>query len=302
MDKTLIIILGPTGIGKTNTAVRIARQLNTEIISADSRQIFRELHIGTAVPSPEELRMVKHHFIQTHSIQEYYNASRFESDILALLDELFRQKDYVVMTGGSMLYIDAVCKGIDELPDVDPELRESLIQIWKNEGLENLRLRLKKLDPVYYSHADLKNPKRILHALEICLMTGKPYSSFRLNETKKRPFKILKIGLNCDREILYGRINNRVDKMIEKGLVEEAKKVYQLKHLNSLNTVGYKEIFAALDGKVNLEEAIVQIKNNTRKYARKQLTWFRRDKSIKWFEPEQDDQILHFIKSEIKNG
>ncbi|MBN2773436.1 MAG: tRNA (adenosine(37)-N6)-dimethylallyltransferase MiaA [Prolixibacteraceae bacterium] len=302
MDKTLIIILGPTGIGKTNTAVRIARQLNTEIISADSRQIFRELHIGTAVPSPEELGMVKHHFIQTHSIQEYYNASRFESDILALLDELFRQKDYVVMTGGSMLYIDAVCKGIDELPDVDPELRESLIQIWKNEGLENLRLRLKKLDPVYYSHADLKNPKRILHALEICLMTGKPYSSFRLNETKKRPFKILKIGLNCDREILYGRINNRVDKMIEKGLVEEAKKVYQLKHLNSLNTVGYKEIFAALDGKVNLEEAIVQIKNNTRKYARKQLTWFRRDKSIKWFEPEQDDQILHFIKSEIKNG
>lgn len=302
MAKTLIVILGPTGVGKTKTAIEVARFFRTEIISADSRQVYKELSIGTAVPSVSELEQARHHFIHAFSIRDYYNASRFETDVLNLLEELFQQKSMVLMVGGSMLYLDAVCKGIDDLPTVDIALRESLIRDLETEGLENMRLRLKKLDPDYYRQADLKNPKRILHALEICLMTGKPYSSLRSNTVKKRPFRIIKAGLNCSREALYDRINKRVDKMVEDGLIEEARKVYPLKHLNALNTVGYKELFAHFDGKITRDEAIQQIKNNTRKYARKQLTWFRKDKSVRWFEPGEENKVIHYIKSEIENG
>jgi len=302
MAKTLIVILGPTGVGKTKTAIEVARFFRTEIISADSRQVYKELSIGTAVPSVSELEQARHHFIHAFSIRDYYNASRFETDVLNLLEELFQQKSMVLMVGGSMLYLDAVCKGIDDLPTVDIALRESLIRYLETEGLENMRLRLKKLDPDYYRQADLKNPKRILHALEICLMTGKPYSSLRSNTVKKRPFRIIKAGLNCSREALYDRINKRVDKMVEDGLIEEARKVYPLKHLNALNTVGYKELFAHFDGKITRDEAIQQIKNNTRKYARKQLTWFRKDKSVRWFEPGEENKVIHYIKSEIENG
>ena len=302
MAKTLIVILGPTGVGKTKTAIEVARFFRTEIISADSRQVYKELSIGTAVPSVSELEQARHHFIHAFSIRDYYNASRFETDVLNLLEELFQQKSMVLMVGGSMLYLDAVCKGIDDLPTVDIALRESLIRDLETEGLENMRLRLKKLDPDYYRQADLKNPKRILHALEICLMTGKPYSSLRSNTVKKRPFRIIKAGLNCSREALYDRINKRVDKMVEDGLIEEARKVYPLKHLNALDTVGYKELFAHFDGKITRDEAIQQIKNNTRKYARKQLTWFRKDKSVRWFEPGEENKVIHYIKSEIENG
>lgn len=301
MQKTLIVITGPTGIGKTSVAIEVAKFFDTEIISCDSRQVYLELYIGTAIPDPEQLEAVKHYFIHTHSIQEYYNASMFETDVLMLLDKLFSRKNLMVMAGGSMLYIEAVCKGIDDLPDVDTGLRNELIEKWKQEGLANLRLQLKKLDPDYYTATDLKNPKRILRALEVCLMTGKPYSSFRSDSVKKRPFGIIKIGLNCEREILYDRINRRVDKMIADGLIDEARKVYPFKNLNALNTVGYKELFAWFDGHIDKEEAIRQIKANSRKYARKQLTWFRNDKSIHWFEPDQTEKIIHFIKKEIKN-
>jgi tRNA dimethylallyltransferase len=298
-QKTLVVILGPTGVGKSHAALRVADYFHTEIISADSRQIFRELHIGTATPSAEDLRRVKHHFIGSRSITGYYNASMYEAAVLDLLDDLFQKHTIVVMTGGSMLYLDAVCKGIDALPSVDPELRASLLATWKTEGLANLRLRLKKLDPRYYREVDLKNPKRILHALEICLMTGKPYSSLRSGTEKKRPFHIFKVGLNCNRQVLYEKINLRTDRMIHAGLIDEARHLYPQKHLNALNTVGYKELFAFFDGTISREEAIEQIKNNTRKYARKQLTWFRRDPSIHWFEPDRDQEIIECIKKEV---
>jgi len=303
MDKkTLVVILGPTGVGKSKTALRVADSFQTEIISADSRQIFRELRIGTATPPEQELRQIKHHFIGFRSVTEYYNASMFETDVLHLLEKLFKKLNIVVMTGGSMMYIDAICKGIDELPPVDPELRESLIATWKTEGLENLRLRLKRLDPEYYRKVDLKNPKRILHALEICIMTGKPYSFYRSDTEKERPFHILKAGLNCDRKVLYDKINQRTDQMIRAGLIEEARHLYPKKLLNALNTVGYKELFSFFDGTISLEEAIQQIKNNTRKYARKQLTWFSKDPSIRWFEPGREQDIIAYIEKEVQHG
>lgn len=301
MEKTLVVISGPTGIGKTKVAIEVADFFKAEIISADSRQIYRELSIGTAVPSKEELAKITHHFIQTRSVCDYYNASQYETEVMELLNQLFQKHGLVVLAGGSMMYIDAVCKGIDDLPTVDTELRQTLIQSFKTGGLGPLRAQLKKLDPDYYAVADLKNPKRILHALEICLMTGKPYSSFRSETIKKRPFAIVKIGLNCHREILYARINQRVGEMIANGLIDEARSVYHLKHLNALNTVGYRELFAFFDGKITLEQAIEQIKNNSHKYARKQLTWFRNDKSITWFEPEQSTEIIRFIKKTTGN-
>jgi tRNA dimethylallyltransferase len=291
----LVVILGPTGVGKTNAAIEVARQFNSEILSADSRQIYRELRIGTAIPSPCELAVVKHHFIQTRSVCEEYNASQYETEAHNFLEKYFQNHEIAVLVGGSMMYIDALCKGIDDLPDIDKELRNSLINRFETEGLENLRLELKKLDPAYYASADLKNPKRILHALEICLMTGKPYSSFRTETQKQRSFQIIKIGLNCNREILYSRIDQRVDRMIEEGLVEEARSVYHLKHQNALKTVGYKELFSFFEGNTSLDQAIEQIKFNTHKYARKQLTWFRRDTEIRWFEPEQLQQIIEYI-------
>ena len=244
MQKYLIVLTGPTGIGKTGVGIKIAQHFNTEIVSSDSRQIFKELTIGTAVPGQNELTALKHHFIQTHTIEENYNASRFENDALDVINYLFKKHDLILLVGGSMLYIDAVCNGIDVMPDADPEIRKSLKDKFENEGLESLRFLLKKLDPDYYNSVDLKNPNRIIHALEICIMTGKPYSSFRSNPKKNRSFSIIKIGLNCDRKALHYRINLRVDQMIDAGLETEARNLYHLKHLNALNTVGYRELFA----------------------------------------------------------
>jgi tRNA dimethylallyltransferase len=297
MAKTLIIVTGPTAIGKTRIAIETAKFFHTEIVSADSRQIYRELSIGTAVPSPEELAEIKHHFIHSHSILENYNASRYETEAIGLLENLFNIYDAVVMTGGSMLYIDAVCSGIDTMPDVDTELRDNLKTRLKEEGIESLRLQLKKLDPVYYSRVDLKNPARIVHALEISLMTGKPYSSFRTSPKKERPFTIIKIGLDCGRTELHRRINRRVDQMLEAGLEDEARKVYPLKNLNALNTVGYREFFASFSGEISKEKAIERIKRNTRRYARKQLTWFRKDPEINWFHPDEPEKIIEFLKN-----
>ena len=299
MSKTLVVITGPTGIGKTEVSINVARHFNTEIVSADSRQIFKELCIGTAVPSKQELAAVKHHFIQSHSVEENYNASRYETEALQLINELFQQKNILLLVGGSMLYIDAICKGIDIMPDADPEIRASLKKQLEEEGLESLRLQLKKLDPDYYMSVDLKNPNRIIHALEISIQTGKPYSSFRSNTAKKRPFKIVKIALNGDRQMLHDRINLRVDKMMEAGLEAEARSVYHKKHMNSLNTVGYQELFAYFDGEISRDKALELIKRNSRRYARKQITWFRRDEEVKWFEPNETKEIIDWIESQI---
>lgn len=299
MQKYLIVLTGPTGIGKTEVGIKIAKHFNTEIISSDSRQIFKELTIGTAVPGTIELTAVKHHFIQTHSIEENYNASRFENDTLDVINSIFKKNDVVLMVGGSMLYIDAVCNGIDIMPDVDPEIRKSLKDKFENEGLESLRFQLKKLDPDYYNSVDLKNPNRLIHALEICIMTGKPYSSFRSNPKKYRSFSIIKIGLNCDRNVLHNQINLRVDQMIVAGLESEARNLYHLKHLNALNTVGYRELFSFFAGEITREKAIELIKRNSRRYARKQLIWFRNDTEMNWFEPSQANEIITFIENRI---
>jgi tRNA dimethylallyltransferase len=296
-NRYLIVILGPTGVGKTKVSIELAKKLNIEIISADSRQIYKELSIGTAIPSENELGEVKHHFIQCKSIYDYYNASMFEFEALELLDRLFRRYDHVLMVGGSGLYINAVCDGIDDLPSADPELRKYLLEKYEKEGIESIRKQLKLLDPEYYSTVDLKNHKRILKAIEVSLTTGKSYSSFLKHRKKERPFNTIKIGLTIERDELYKRINNRIDRMIEDGLPDEAAKYYKDRHLNSLNTVGYKELFDYFDNKITLEQAIELIKRNSRNYARKQLTWFRKDKDIKWFSPECTEQIIEFITS-----
>ena len=300
MPKTLVVITGPTGIGKTEVSIKVARHFNAEIVSADSRQIFKELNIGTAVPSTEELAAIPHHFIQSHSVEENYNASRYETEALELIDKLFQQKEVLLLVGGSMLYIDAICKGIDSMPDADREVRAALKKQLEEEGLESLRLQLKTLDPEYYKKVDLKNPNRIIHALEISIQTGKPYSSFRSDTPKKRPFQIIKIALNCDRQVLHNRINLRVDKMMEAGLETESRSVYHKKQLNSLNTVGYQELFAYFDGEISREKAIELIKRNSRRYARKQITWFRRDETVKWFEPTNTEEIIEWIDTQIK--
>jgi len=295
--KSLIVILGPTGIGKTDLSIDIAKEFETEIISSDSRQIYKELKIGTAVPTDEQLKKVKHHFIGNKSIYDYYNASMFEFEVLEVLNELFSDLDYVVMTGGSGMYINAVCDGIDDLPTIDQKLREDLINQHKEEGIESLRLQLKMLDPESYSKVDLKNPKRILKALEVSIQTGKPYSSFLSESKKKRDFNIIKVGLQRDRDELYERINLRVDQMIEDGLIDEAKRFYKDRHLNSLNTVGYKELFEFFDEKTTREKAIELIKRNSRHYAKRQISWFSRDKEIVWFNPDNKERIIEFIKS-----
>jgi tRNA dimethylallyltransferase len=301
-NKYLVIILGPTASGKTDTAIQVAEIFNTEIISADSRQLYKELKKGTAVPDESQLKKIRHHLIGTISVHDYYNASMYEQDVLKVLGSLYIEKDIVVMVGGSGMYIDVVCHGIDDLPAIDPVVRETLVQRIKNEGIQSIRLELKKLDPEYYSRTDLKNPKRILKALEVYYMTGTPYSAFLSGPKKERPFKIIKIGLNPDRTELYERINTRIDSMIEKGLVEEAKSFYGIKDCNALNTVGYKEIFEYLDGKMTLDQSVTLIKKNTRRYARRQLTWFRRDNEITWFKPEEIDNIIHHIKQETEKG
>ncbi|MHA7112118.1 tRNA (adenosine(37)-N6)-dimethylallyltransferase MiaA [Sunxiuqinia elliptica] len=299
MNKALIVVQGPTGIGKSHLSIQLAKHFNTEIISSDSRQLFKELSIGTAVPSPDELSQVPHHLIHSHSIHDDYNASRFETEALELIEQLFSSRNQLIMAGGSMLYVDAVCKGIDFQPDVDPVIRESLVNDWQEKGIEHLRLKLKQLDETYYQQVDLKNPKRLIRALEVCLMTGKPYSSFRKETIKERPFKIIKVGLNMDREALYDRINQRVDQMIAEGLEDEARKIYPFRHLNSLNTVGYKELFAHFDEAISLEKAIELIKRNTRRYARKQLTWLRKDEHINWFHPDNLDEIITFTEHQL---
>ncbi len=299
MHKYLIVLTGPTGIGKTGIGIKIAQHFKTEIVSSDSRQIFKELIIGTAVPEVEELALVKHHFIQTQSINENYNASRYETEALDVIDSLLKKHNLVLLVGGSMLYIDAVCNGIDIMPDADPEIRKSLKYKLEKEGIESLRIQLKKLDPEHYKIVDLKNPNRLIHALEISILTGKPFSTFLTNPRKARPFSIIKIGLNCDRAELHRKINIRVDKMIATGLETEARNLYSQKHLNALNTVGYRELFEYFDNIISREKAIELIKRNTRRYARKQLTWFRNDTEMNWFEPSQTSEIITFIENRI---
>lgn len=299
---TLIIVLGPTGVGKSDISIQLAKHFHSEIISADSRQFFRELSIGTAVPSSEDLEMVSHHFIQTKSIHDYYNVSEYETEALQLISELFVRVNPIFLTGGSMLYVDTICNGIDDIPTVDPEIRNDVINWYEKNGIEALRERLLEIDPEYYQIADLNNPKRLLHAVEIHQMTGMPFTSFRKKTVKERPFRMIKIGINQDRKVLYERINQRVLKMMDAGLLEEAKAVYPCRKLNSLNTVGYKELFSFLDGDCSLDEAIDLIQRNTRKYARKQLTWFRRDQHIKWFEPDQIQEIIEFVDSKMSEN
>ena len=284
MEKKLIIILGPTAVGKTEYSLQMAEKLHTEILSCDSRQMFREMKIGTAAPTEEEMKRVPHHFVGHLSIHDYYSCGKFEIDALAKCNELFQKHDTLIMTGGSMLYIDAICKGIDDVPNIDEELRSSLWKRFETEGIENLQKELRLLDPEYYATVDPKNGKRIIHALEICLQTGKPYSSIRKNSKKERPFTIEKIGITRPREELYERINLRVEKMFEEGLLEEARSLYPYRELNALNTVGYKELFEYFDGNWTLDYAKQMIQQNTRHYAKKQITWFKRDPEIIWKE------------------
>ena len=296
---TLIVLLGPTGVGKTELSLRVASHVGSHIISADYRQLYKELVIGTAAPTAEQLARIKHYFVGTLSLTDYYNASQFEEEVLLCLENLFQSTSNVVMTGGSMMYIDAVCNGIDELPTVSQEIRTNLMKRFEVEGLDPIREDLKRLDPQHYNEVDLNNYKRVIHALEICLMTGRPYSELRTNTKKTRPFRIIKIGLTRDREELCDRINARVDQMMRDGLLEEARHVYPYKHLNSLNTVGYKEMFNYLDGEWPLDFAIEKIKRNSRVYARKQMTWFKRDKEINWFHPDNIEGILTFLDEQL---
>lgn len=296
--KTLIVLIGPTGVGKTDLSIKIAEKYNSPIISADSRQLYSELKIGTAAPAEEYLKRVKHYFVGTLKLTDYYSAAQYESDVISLLEELFKGNDTILLTGGSMMYIDAICKGIDDIPTVDNDTRRMMMEKYEKEGLERLCAELKLLDPEYYSIVDLKNPKRVIHALEICYMTGKTYTSFRTGNKKQRPFDIIKIGLCREREELYERINRRVDIMINDGLVDEVKSVYQYRNLNSLNTVGYKEIIQYLDGNCTLDFAIEKIKQDSRIYSRKQMTWFKRDNEITWFHPDNEEEIMNFIESE----
>ncbi len=300
-NQTLIVIIGPTGIGKTDISINLAKHFSCHIISCDSRQMYKGLNIGTAAPTNQQLAAVNHHFIGNLNITDYYNASRFEEEVLTLLDKLFLTNKVAIMTGGSGLYIDAVVKGIDELPHVDQNIRDQLINLYQTQGITALQNELKIVDPDYYNQADIKNPKRLLKALEVYKITGKPYSTFRINQTKTRPFNIIKIGLQTDRQMLYNRIDKRVDLMIEQGLINEARQFYKHKHLNALNTVGYKELFGHFDGLYTLDEAIRLIKRNSRHYAKRQITWFNRDKTINWFDTDNYLQILHFIDENLEN-
>ena len=309
-DKTLIVITGPTAVGKTAISLDIAKHFGIPVINADSRQIYKELKIGTARPTDEEMRAVKHYFVGTLGIADYYSASLYEQQVLELLQSEFQTHDYALLSGGSMMYIDAVCDGIDDIPTIDDKTRETMKRRLKEEGLEALCEELRKLDPDYYEEVDRQNPRRVVHALEICTMTGKTYTSFRKKKRslgsedgsqktgdgcQSRPFRILKIGLNLPREELYQRINARVDQMMANGLLEEARMMYPLRELNALNTVGYKELFDYFDGRWPLEEAVERIKGNTRRYARKQLTWYKKDDRFCWFHPQDKENIINHI-------
>jgi len=297
--KSLIVITGATGIGKTNLSIKLAQMFNTVIISSDSRQIYKELKIGVARPSEKDLAKVKHYMIANKSVYDYYSAGKYELEVLDILKDIFNDKDTALLVGGSGMYIDAVCKGIDALPDADPEIRKNLTEKYEKEGIESLRFDLKRLDPEHYKIADLNNPKRLLRAVEVCIQTGKTYTSFLTKPKKNRNFKIIKIGLERNREELYERINKRVDLMIEDGLLEEAKQFLKDKHLNSLNTVGYKELFPYFEGKYDLKEAVRLIKRNSRRYAKRQITWFKRDTDYKWFHPSEKQLIFDYISSNI---
>lgn len=293
--KSLIVLVGPTGVGKTETSLALAEHFHAPILNADSRQIYKGMTVGTAAPTLEERVRAEHHFVQFLNPGDYYSAAQFEMDAMVLLEDLFQKHDYVLLSGGSMMYIDAVCHGIDDIPTVDDVTRKMMLERYEKEGLEPLVQELRVLDPEYYQIVDLKNPKRVIHALEICYMTGKTYSSFRTNTKKQRPFHIVKVGLRREREVLYDRINRRVTKMIQAGLEDEVKALLPFRYTNSLNTVGYKEMFDYFDGKMSLEEAVDKIRQNSRIYSRKQMTWFKRDNQIKWFEPEQLDDIIAYI-------
>ena len=295
--KTLIVITGPTGVGKTKLCLNLAERFDTPIINADSRQMFQEIPIGTAAPTDEEQQRVKHYFVGNLRLDDYYNASMFELDVMKLLNELFKEKEIILMSGGSMMYIDAVCNGIDDIPNVNKEVREAVMKDYQEKGLDALNAELELLDPEYFAIVDRKNHKRVVHAVEICRSTGKTYTSFRTSKKKERPFRIIKIGLTREREELYERIDRRVEQMIDQGLIKEARSVYPKRSLNSLNTVGYKELFEHFDGKTTLDEAIFKIKCNTHKYCRKQLTWFKRDPMMRWFSPENIEEIINYIKA-----
>lgn len=295
--KTLVVILGPTGIGKTETSINFAEHFSIPIVNADSRQIFYEIPIGTAAPTAEQQRRVRHFFVGTHHIQDYYSASLYEQDVIGLLDSLFAESDIAMMCGGSMMYIDAVCNGIDDIPTVDEATRTLMKHRLAEEGLPALVDELRRLDYEHWQVVDKNNPRRVVHALEICHMTGKTYSSFRTNQVRQRPFRILKIGLTAPRDILYDRINRRVLKMLDEGLVDEARRVYHLRELNALNTVGYKELFEHFDGLTTLDEAVYKIQSNSRRYCRKQQTWFKKDDSIAWFAPQNIKEIINYIEN-----
>ncbi|MCQ2351200.1 MAG: tRNA (adenosine(37)-N6)-dimethylallyltransferase MiaA [Paludibacteraceae bacterium] len=298
--KTLFVLLGPTGVGKTALSINIAKTLDTPIISADSRQIYRGIPIGTAAPTTEQLNQVKHYFIAQKELTDYYSAGQYELDALKIIDSVFEKSDYALMVGGSMMYIDAVCNGMDDVPRVDEETRDNVLQLYNTRGLDHIVSMLRMLDPVWYEKVDIKNPKRVMHALEVCIYTGKPYSTILTGTKKERPFKIVKIGFNRQREELYAGIDARVDAMVASGLEEEAHSVYHLRHLNSLNTVGFKEWFDFFDSKTaSREDVIAQIKQNTRHYAKKQLTWFNRDNSINWFHPDDIDSINFFLEKSV---
>ena len=294
-DSTLVVITGPTAVGKTALTIELARHYHTPVINADSRQIYRELRIGTAAPSEEQLQQAKHYFVGNKSIHDYYNASMYEQDVLEILKE--EPSDTNILSGGSMMYIDAVCNGIDDIPTVREDIREEMKRQYEEEGLEALCEDLRRLDPEHYAIVDRQNYRRVIHALEICYQTGRTYTSFRTQSKKERPFRIVKIGLNRDRNELYNRINARVDAMMEQGLLHEAESLYNQRQLNALNTVGYKEMFDYMDGRWSLDEAVERMKGNTRRYARKQLTWFKRDEEVRWFHPDQIDEIFKYIEA-----
>lgn len=297
--KTLVVVLGPTGVGKTELCLTIAEHLGIDIINADSRQIFAELPIGTAAPTQEQQQRVHHHFVGNHHLNDYYSASIYEEEVMALLRDKFERGDVAMLTGGSMMYIDAVCNGIDDIPTIDDATRQMMKARLESEGLPALVEELRRLDPEHYQIVDKNNPRRVVHALEICYMTGKPYTSFRTNSKKKRPFRVLKIGLNRDRGELYERINQRVLDMMDAGLEDEARRCYPLKGLNSLNTVGYREMFDYFDGHTDRAEAIRRIQSNSRRYMRKQLTWFKKDPEIVWFHPDNVKEIINYIDTHL---